>query len=185
MTGCPVPGTAGVDFFAERRQAGVDVRVLTNSLAATDVWLVHAGYMKYRRPLLEHGVKLYELRPEAAGATKRRASKMTIGSSRASLHGKSFVFDRSSVFIGSLNLDPRSLLHNTEVGVLVSSLELAGEVAALFERWASPEMAYEVMRARNGDLRWTPGDFTTEPGAGFWRPLGAKLFSHLPIDSLI
>src|SRR6266576_4725632 len=141
-----VPGTAGVDFFAERRQAGVDVRVLTNSLAATDVWLVHAGYMKYRRPLLEHGVKLYELRPEAAGATKPRRSKATIGSSRASLHGKSFVFDRSSVFIGSLNLDPRSLLHNTEVGVLVSSVELAGEVAALFERWASPQMAYEVTR---------------------------------------
>ncbi|HUC41401.1 MAG TPA: phospholipase D family protein [Gemmatimonadales bacterium] len=180
-----VPGTAGVDFFAERRQAGVDVQVLTNSLAATDVWLVHAGYMKYRRPLLEHGVKLYELRPEAAGATKRRASKMTIGSSRASLHGKSFVFDRSSVFIGSLNLDPRSLLHNTEVGVLVTSAELAGEVAALFERWASPDMAYEVTRGRNGGLRWTPGGFTSEPGAGFWRPLGARFFSHLPIDSLI
>src|SRR5881394_541709 len=182
-----VPGTAGVDFFAERQQAGVDVRVLTNSLAATDVWLVHAGYMKYRRPLLERGVRLYELRPEAAarGAPRPRASKATIGSSRASLHGKSFVFDRSSVFIGSLNLDPRSLLHNTEVGVLVTSAELAGEVAALFERWASPEMAYEVTRGRNGGLQWRPGGFTTEPGAGFWRPLGAKFFSHLPIDSLI
>ena len=182
-----MPGTAGVDFFAERRQAGVDVRVLTNSLAATDVWLVHAGYMKYRRPLLERGVRLYELRPEAAarGAPRPRASKATIGSSRASLHGKSFVFDRSSVFIGSLNLDPRSLLHNTEVGVLVTSAELAGEVAALFERWASPEMAYEVTRGRNGGLQWRPGGFTTEPGAGFWRPLGAKFFSHLPIDSLI
>ena len=180
-----VPGATGVDFFADRRHAGVDVRVLTNSLAATDVWLVHAGYMKYRRPLLDTGVRLYELRPEAAGATKPRASKATIGSSRASLHGKSFVFDHTSVFIGSLNLDPRSLLHNTEVGVLVSSPELAGEVAALFERWSSPDMAYEVTRGPNGGLRWKPGGFTNEPGAGFWRPLGAKLFSHLPIDSLI
>ena len=180
-----VPGHMGLDFFAERRRAGVEVQVLTNSLAATDVWLVHAGYMKYRRPLLDLGVKLFELRPEAAGATKARASKATIGSSRASLHGKSFVFDRRTVFIGSLNLDPRSLLHNTEVGVLVDSAELAEEVATLFARWASPNMAYEVTRGQNGGLRWTPGGFTTEPGAGFWRPLGARLFSHLPIDSLI
>jgi putative cardiolipin synthase len=179
-----VPGKAGVEFFGGRREDGVSVRVLTNSLAATDVWLVHAGYMKYRRPLLEQGVRLYELRPEAVGATRRRAAKATIGSSRASLHGKTFVFDRTSVFIGSVNLDPRSLEQNTEVGVLVSSPELAREVAELFERWASPERAYEVTRGPNGGLQWT-GGFTNEPGAGFWRPLGAKLFSHLPIDSLI
>src|SRR5207249_9798674 len=108
-----VPRTTGVEFFGARRRDGVSVRVLTTSLAATDVWLVHAGYMKYRRPLLAEGVRLYELRPEAAGAKKRRASKATIGSSRASLHGKTFVFDRTSVFIGSVNLDPRSLEQNT------------------------------------------------------------------------
>lgn len=179
-----VPGKAGVEFFSSRRDDGVSVRVLTNSLAATDVWLVHAGYMKYRRPLLDRGVRLFELRPEAVGARKARASKMTIGSSRASLHGKTFVFDRTSVFIGSVNLDPRSLEQNTEVGVLVGSPDLAREVAELFDRWASPELAYEVTRGANGDLRWT-GGHTGEPSAGFWRSLGAKLFSHLPIDSLI
>jgi cardiolipin synthase C len=179
-----VPGTEGVEFFGSRRAAGVNVRVLTNSLAATDVWLVHAGYMKYRRPLLERGVQLYELRPEAAGARQARASRLSIGSSRASLHGKTFVFDRNCVFIGSVNLDPRSLQQNTEVGVLVSSPELAAEVAALFDRWAGPEMAYEVTRGANGGLRWT-GGYTSEPEAGFWRPLGARLCSHLPIDSLI
>src|SRR6266571_4891050 len=132
----------------------------------------------------QDGVRLYELRPEAAGAKKRRASKATIGSSRASLHGKTFVFDRTSVFIGSVNLDPRSLEQNTEVGVLVSSAELAREVAALFDRWSSPEQAYEVTRGTNGGLQWT-GGYTDEPEAGFWRPLGTKLFSHLPIEPLI
>lgn len=180
-----VPRKSGVEFFAERRQDGVDVRILTNSLAATDVWLVHAGYMKYRRPLLDEGVRLYELRPEAVGARRARAARATIGESRASLHGKSFVFDGTRVFIGSVNLDPRSLEQNTEVGVLVDSAELAGEVGALFDRWASPELSYEVTRGANGALQWKPGGFTSEPGAGFWRPLGAKLFSHLPIDSLI
>jgi len=93
------------------------------------------------------------------------------------------VFDRTSVFIGSVNLDPRSLEQNTEVGVLVSSPALAEEVARLFDYLASPELSYEVTR-RSGSLEWT-GRFTNEPKAGFWRPLGAKFFSHLPIDSLI
>src|SRR5256885_14428098 len=136
--------------------------------------------MKYRRPLLERGVRLYERRPEAAAATKRRASKVTIGSSRASLHGKTFVFDRTSVFIGSVNLDPRSLEQNTEGGVLVSSPELAAEVAALFDRWSSPELAYEVTRGANGGLQWT-GGYTEEPEAGFWGPPRAQVVSHLPV----
>src|SRR5439155_568859 len=75
-----VPGEEGVAFFGERRRDGVTVRVLTNSLAATDVWLVHAGYMKYRRPLLATGVRLYELRPEAAGTNGPRRSGIAIGS---------------------------------------------------------------------------------------------------------
>jgi putative cardiolipin synthase len=179
-----VPGKDGVAFFGEQRQNGVKVRVLTNSLAATDVWLVHAGYMKYRRPLLNKGVRIYELRPEAAGSKGPRGSGFGIGSSRASLHAKTFVFDRTSVFIGSVNLDPRSLEQNTEVGVLVDSPELAAEVTDLFDRWASPALAYEVTRGKYGRLKWT-GGFTNEPGAGFWRPLGARFFSLFPIDSLI
>ena len=179
-----VPGKEGVAFFGERARAGVDVRVLTNSLAATDVWLVHAGYMKYRRPLLERGVRLFELRPEAAGARRARASKAIPGSSRASLHGKTFVFDDASVFVGSVNLDPRSLQLNTEVGVVAECPELAAEVAALFGRWSSAELAYEVTTRPDGGLGWT-GGFTAEPKAGFWRALGARLCSHLPIDSLL
>ncbi|MGE5803028.1 MAG: phospholipase D family protein [Gemmatimonadota bacterium] len=179
-----VPGKEGVDFFGDQRRAGVEVRVLTNSLAATDVWLVHAGYMTYRRPLLQAGVRIYELRPEAAGAKRPRATGMTAGSSRASLHAKTFVFDRTSVFIGSVNLDPRSLEQNTEVGVLVDSPVLAAEVANLFDQWASPALSYEVTRGPDGRLQWT-GGFTDEPNAGFWRSLGAKFFSHLPIESFI
>ena len=121
---------------------------------------------------------------EAAGSNGPRRSGVAIGSSRASLHGKTFVFDRTSVFIGSVNLDPRSLEQNTEVGVLVQSPELAAEVGRLFDHWASPALAYEVTSSAGGRLQWT-GGYTNEPEAGFWRPLGAKFFSHLPIDSLL
>jgi cardiolipin synthase C len=186
-----VPGRAGVASIGARGRDGLTVRILTNSLAATDVWLVHAGYRKYRRPLLEQGVRLYELKPSVGGPPR---PKGTAGSSRASLHGKTFVFDRSSVFIGSVNLDPRSLEQNTEDGVLVRSNELAREVATLFEQWAAPAVAYEVRPAggmTGAPLEWIGSSdgqvvrFRHEPEAGFWRRLGAAVFSRLPIDRLI
>ena len=168
-----------------------EVRILTNSLAATDVWLVHAGYSKYRRQLLEQGVEIYELKPEAQRAA---GVKGLVGSSRASLHGKTFVLDRHSVFVGSLNIDPRSLQQNTEVGVIVKSPELARDVVTLFERWAGPAWSYEVRlvsAARGRRLLWIGTDngqrveFRREPRAGFWRRLGARACTVLPIESLI
>ena len=182
-----VPGARGLEFFRQKREHGVAVKILTNSLAATDVWLVHAGYQKYRRPLLKQGVELYELKPE----TRRSAGlRGMLGSSRASLHGKTFVLDRTSVFVGSVNLDPRSLDQNTEDGVVVHSPALAREVAALFEKWAGPDLSYEVRLGSSG-LQWSGKQngkavqLTREPDAGFGRRLGASVFSYLPIESLI
>jgi putative cardiolipin synthase len=185
-----VPGKKGIEFFGGKGRTGTAIRILTNSLAATDVWLVHASYKKYRRPLLEAGVRLYELKAEAQGDA---GVKGLIGSSRSSLHGKTFVLDRRKVFVGSVNIDPRSLAQNTEVGVLVDSPALSAEVAALFERWANPSVAYEVVLTgeRRTQLGWigsTNGkqvQLTSEPDAGFWRRLGANVFAMLPIESLV
>src|ERR1051326_5476586 len=140
--------------------------------------------MKSPAPLLERAVRLLELRPEAAGARRARAAKAIPGSSRASLHGKTFVFDAASVFVGSVNLDPRSLQLNTEVGVVAECPELAAEVAALFARWSSAELAYEVTERPDGGLSWT-GGFTGEPNAGFWRGRGAGRWLHLPLEALL
>ena len=185
-----VPGPAGVEFFGRKVREKVRVRILTNTLAATDVWLVHAGYKKFRRPLLRAGVDLYELRPQARGDARIRK---ILGATRSSLHGKAFVYDRKAVFVGSLNIDPRSVRQNTEVGLLVYSRELAEQVAALFDRWTSPGSAYRVRLDRTVDgseiLTWQgeragePVTLFTEPEAGFWRRLGANLFSALPIES--
>jgi putative cardiolipin synthase len=131
---------------------------------------------------------MYELKPEVQRAGG--GAKGFVGSSRASLHGKTFVLDRTSAFIGSVNIDPRSLEQNTEVGVLVHSPKLAGEVAGLFERWAGPDLSYQVRRNGRG-LVWTgtqdgePVRFTHEPQAGWGRRLGATVFSRLPIEPLI
>jgi putative cardiolipin synthase len=186
-----VPAGRGVEFFGSKSRNGVRVRILTNSLAATDVWLVHAGYSKYRRRLLEQGVEIYELKPESQ---RGAGIKGLVGSSRASLHGKTFVLDRDAVFVGSLNIDPRSLQQNTEMGVFVNSRDLAREVAVLFEQWAGPAPSYQVtlVNARRGRrLLWVgmddgrPVQFIREPRAGFWRRLGARVCSLLPIESLI
>ena len=102
-----VPGEAGTALLTQLAGRGVRVRILTNSLASNDVGLVHSGYSKYRKALLRGGVELHELNKDLAredSEVKRRWR----GSSRASLHAKSFVFDRRQVFIGSFNLDPRS-----------------------------------------------------------------------------
>jgi putative cardiolipin synthase len=182
-----VPAGGGVEYFGARCRDGVRVRLLTNSLAATDVWLVHAGYRKYRRALLERGVEIHELKPHGrpTGTHRRRG-----GSSRASLHAKTFVVDRRAVFVGSLNIDPRSLAQNTEVGVLVDSAELAAEVVRRFERWTDPAWSYRVTVAGRR-LSWTATEdglaarWSDEPGAGFWRRLGARVVSHLPIESQV
>lgn len=121
-----VPGKAGTAFLADLSRHGVRVRVVTNSLAATDVPVVHTGYAKYRKDLLRAGVELYEIKPQPDVDSTRKRRKLGLsGSSKASLHTKAFIFDRRHVFIGSLNLDPRSVRENTEIGVVLDSPELA------------------------------------------------------------
>ena len=128
-----VPGDTGVAWLGGLVKRGVRVTVLTNSLAATDVGAVHAGYQRYRKALLEAGVRLYELKPEAIEHERAKRGG-GISGSRASLHAKTFVFDRRAVFIGSLNLDPRSIQLNTEIGLVCESAPLAEDLAGTIEQ---------------------------------------------------
>jgi putative cardiolipin synthase len=140
-----VPGDSGTAFLTSLVARGVRVRVLTNSLASTDVPAVHAGYAAAREPLLRGGVELYEL---DAKATPRKTSLAKVsGSSSASLHAKSFVFDRRQVFIGSLNVDPRSVDHNTEIGLIIDSPEIARRMAEWFDQRAAA-VAFKVETPR-------------------------------------
>jgi len=128
-----VPGKAGTAQLIAARQRGARVRVFTNSLAATDVAAVHAGYKKSRRKLLEGGVELYEMKPKLSGDRDAQRKLSFSGSSGASLHAKMFVFDQQRVFVGSMNLDPRSVDINTEIGLLIDSPEFASSLLDHFE----------------------------------------------------
>ena len=184
-----VPGDAGVALFRGWSKDGVRVRVLTNSFEATDVALVHAGYAKRREELLEAGVWLYELR--ARGGRRRAGpSGGPFGSSASSLHAKTFAVDRSRIFIGSFNFDPRSVELNTEMGFVIDSPVLARRIAAAFDDEV-PMNAWRVQLSTSGDLVWEERRDgrtirrRTEPGTGFWQRLGMSILSAFPIDPLL
>jgi putative cardiolipin synthase len=173
-------------------QRGVTAKVLTNSLAATDEPAAHAGYSHYRRDLLSGGVQLYELLP-LPGAPQTPTAYGT--SSGVSLHAKSVVVDRRYVFIGSMNMDQRSKLLNTEMGVIVDCPGLAKAVGDFFDRATAPASAYHVelkndspagthlvwVTQENGSVR----TFEHEPGASAHRRLETLVLRMLPIEGLL
>jgi len=178
-----IPGKNGTGRFAAAVADGVRVSVLTNSLAATDVAAVHGAYIRYRRPLLEGGINLFELKPY-----DRKSSISLIGSSSASLHTKSFTVDDRAGFIGSMNFDPRSVSLNTEMGALFAHAGLVREIRTVFADETSTQKSYRVV-LRNGKLGWEDRTKDTirllkeEPRAGFWRRAIATLISCLPVES--
>ncbi len=184
-----VPTEEGVEFLASRAQRGVAVQILTNSLEATDVPAVHGGYAPYRAELLKAGVRLYELRRQPD--QKRRISFS--GASESSLHSKAAVFDREQVFLGSLNFDPRSVLWNTEVGVLIDSPELASKVHALTLEGTAPAISYEVRLIDDHGkerLVWIAEDngrrrvLLHEPG-GAWRRFNAWFSRMIGLERML
>ena len=176
-----VPGEPGTLMLVGQAARGMQVRVLTNSLAANDVPLVHAGYMDYRARLLSQGVTLYELKPGVANPDRE-----LIGSSGASLHTKAFVVDGQRGFVGSFNFDPRSAQLNTEMGVVFDHPALATEVKQMFELGTRPSAAWQVTLSDDGHLRWQgEGDrvWTEEPDTSAGLRALVWLMSWLPIES--
>src|SRR4051812_10989667 len=184
-----VPTEAGVASFSALAARGVKIRVLTNSLEATDVAAVHAGYAKRRKALLQAGVALYELR-RLSGPAEVRSAGGLMGSSASSLHAKTFSVDGSRIFVGSFNFDPRSARLNTEMGFVIDSQALAQRIDTLFEHRV-PDTAYEVRLGQNGQLYWIERHggaierYDTEPGASLWRRAGVAILSVLPIEWLL
>jgi len=180
-------------WLAGMAARGVKVRVLTNSFAATDVSAVHAGYSLRREALLKAGIELYELKPTANAelARSRGRQARTFASSRAVLHAKAYVVDRRLLFIGSLNLDPRSNRLNTEMGVVLDSPALATRLVEDMDKHL-PEIAWRVARRtdENGheSLTWTSiehgKEVTTdrEPDMSVWQHIGIDFLGILPVE---
>ena len=181
-----IPGLKGVETLSRLSVDGISVSVLTNSLAATDVAAVHAGYSRYRRPLLMNGVKLHELRSQADDNNKGFTLR---GSGQASLHTKAFTRDEEIGFIGSLNFDPRSMSLNTEMGVLFSSPGLVKAMDEIFAEETTREMSFEITLNARKNLVWTglvggqPRHYAREPYASLSRRALAVIMGILPLES--
>ncbi len=182
-----VPAAAGTQTLAGIARSGVRIRILTNSLEATDVAVVHAGYARRRKALLKAGITLYELRRLSPARHKRSRG---VGSSASSLHAKTFSVDGTRVFIGSFNFDPRSAELNTEMGFVIESAALAQAIARTLERRV-PAEAYEVRLSGTGALHWIERRgadevrHDIEPGTGFWQRAAIGLLSLLPVEWLL
>lgn len=182
-----VPTGGMAEWLVGEVERGIDVGVITNSYHSTDTALVHAAYSRYRKQLLAGGVNLYELKPSSR---KDRQSSVAFDS-EASLHSKVFIFDRKTVFIGSLNLDPFSLNINTEMGILFHSPELAAQMVKGLDK-SGLQNVYELELVKSPPE--SKGEFTvytwnvewiervdgevvrhnSEPGVGVWERI--KLF---------
>jgi putative cardiolipin synthase len=182
-----VPGEEGTEILASMARRGVSVRVLTNSLAATDVAAVHAGYARRRQALLEAGVELYELRGSPVPSEKHAFG----GSQSSSLHAKTFAVDGTRVFIGSFNFDPRSAELNTELGFVIESASLAETLSAALDESVASGRSYEVRVSESGRIYWLERRgtevvrFDTEPRTTFWQRMGVALVTWLPVEWLL
>ena len=178
-----VPLKSGVERLSALQARGIDVTVITNSLAANNQFTVHAGYKPARKPLLRSGVRIYEVRPDAkvAGTEFIDASGAT-----ATLHTKAFIVDREAVFIGSFNVDPRSINLNTEMGVVIFDPELGEFYATEIEK-RYRDAAFEVFLDAEGQLRWRgwEGDteiiYTKEPDTSWWDRFKVGFVGLFPI----
>ena len=184
-----VPTQVGVDGFSAMAKRGVQVRILTNALESTDVAAVHAGYAKWRVPLLQAGIQLYEMR--AQGNSAGMANYLgPFGSSGSSLHAKTFTIDGERVFIGSFNFDPRSARLNTELGFVIESPRLAKKVQEIFAT-SVPQGAYQVRLDAHEKLYWQSFEhgveqrYDVDPGTTWLQRFTVKMLSILPIDWLL
>jgi putative cardiolipin synthase len=178
-----IPGEHALARMRDQIRAGVKYRMLTNSLASHDVPAVNSHYKQWRKPLLEAGVELYEMRHDAA-VQPLLADTPPTKAEFMGLHVKAMVIDRQRVFIGSMNLDPRSWDLNSEMGVVVESEGLAQALAQAMERDMQPENAWHVTLGPDGGLRWHSGTevLTTQPARGFWQRVQDVIFMAFPRD---
>jgi putative cardiolipin synthase len=176
----PTPDLEGAIERALKR--GVRVRILTNSIGSNNHLTAHSAYRNHIKGLLEDGAELHEVRVDA----EDRADYMLtpVGQKQLALHAKALVIDDDRVFVGSTNLDPRSLRINTEMGFLIRSEAFNRSVREAIEGDLSTANAWQLELQEDGRVFWVGDDRTLEsqPATSFMQRIEDWFFSHLPIE---
>jgi putative cardiolipin synthase len=187
-----VPASDEMQMLEDLRQRQVSVRILTNSLEAAPDLITQSGYRRYRVPLLQNGIGLYEVRSLLGNTRGSGQTKQVSRYGNYALHAKLLVFDRQRLFIGSMNFDQRSKWLNTENGLIIDSPELAQQTAARFEAMVQPNNSYALAfrpasAGRRPQLVWRTQEdgqaveYLVEPARSRWQRQEVKLLSLLPL----
>ena len=165
------------------RQRGLEIVVITNSLAANNHTIVHSGYAPSRKPLLEMGVQIYEVKSTGTIEDLRRAGT---DKSQSTLHSKAFIVDSNEIFVGSFNWDPRSFNLNTEAGIIIDDADLTEELLDKVTK-GEGNNTYQVVLNDIGQLRWldrsgeTEVVLSKEPDTTWWKRFKAGFMEILPV----
>ncbi len=183
-----IPGDVGMPMIRAAAAAGIRTVLYTNALGATDEPLVHRRYARYRKAMLELGVVVYEISPVLA---RDSGDFGNFGRSLARLHAKAALIDRRWVFIGSMNLDGRSAVGNTEVGMVIDSPQLAQALYGLVDRDRHRSM-YRVRLGPDDRVEWVSSDrngreaaSTDEPDDHWWERLRTWLLQPFIAEELL
>jgi putative cardiolipin synthase len=180
-----VPEKAWRKGLAAAEEAGIKITVVTNSLAANNQKMVHGGYAPSRKPLLKAGVSIYEVRPDVHIPGVEYVDS---DDARATLHTKAYIVDRSEIFVGSFNFDPRSAYLNTEMGVLIDEPTMGAEFAQGLKESLLMD-SWQVSLDERNNLRWSgvddgePVEYDKEPMTSWWQRFVAGFYRILPIRS--
>jgi cardiolipin synthase C len=183
-----IPGKEGIETVRASTERGVKFTIVTNSLAAAPEPAVHTAYRRYRPELLKLGVDLFETSPLRVSRSLR-LGRFT--GSLGKLHAKAAVIDRETVFIGSMNFDPRSDYHNTEMGLFIQSSTLAQQVLKLVDV-IKQQGSYQVRLAPNGkDVQWEvvggtgQAPLVEEPETTMWSRFMIDVLSLIAPEDLL
>lgn len=184
-------GDEAIALARERVARGLRVRALTNSLASNDLVTNHSGYARRRRAMLDAGIELHELRPDAAACARLvEAAGACAGGTAFALHSKSVVIDRRVLFVGSFNVNLRSAYLNSETVLVIESPVLAGRVAGAIEELLQPDSSWRVTLA-DGGLQWAaagpggPVRTTRDPMTSGWRRFTAGFYGLFPLEKYL
>ena len=165
----------GLELLRGLVKQGVEVRIVTNSLAATDNLQAFSGYSKQRRAILQAGIKIFEFKPDPAIKREliERYPRLEQDAPIFAIHAKSLVIDSATLYVGTFNLDPRSANLNTEVGILLRNPELAVRVERQIERDMLPENS------------WNPAKDNPDRFAPLAKRNQLKVWKALPLQPLL
>lgn len=164
----------GFEYFSGLLSKGVEISIVTNSLASTDNLQAYSGFQKQKQRLLELGFKIYEFKPKPGVYRQLIDHHEESGKEPPifALHAKSLVIDGRTTYIGTFNFDPRSANLNTEVGLVIRDHRIAQEVEQAIRQDMAPENSWDA-------------SLPDQQNVDFLKSLKVNLWGMLPLRSIL